>query len=1031
MLAATAWDFEEKAKAAVAQARNLPAADQAAFALYVADRVAQDEGLQMTLQPLLSGLLRKKLPFTSVQATALVEAICCSRFCGPLLPVLAVAGRVALTPELRAALQRLHAHPWMQSGYSDVAKPLAKVQELLGAAKPQAPTEHGPWMSSVLASIAGSDAEVPLRKLLALGAKITSGAPSKKWLSEANQLVDLVGRDAFRRLALDWLALGPSLAKPSLPVGPAEADQQRALLWALASFDDHGLCAAVARFTEQCLEKIPGVGPVCQKGGNAGVNALAAMGGEPALAQLTRLATRIRYATAQRLIAKALDQAAQRAGLSREELEERTVPDCGLDSQGRWTRRIGGYSAELDIRSPTLRFINADGKPLKSLPAALKADHADEVKQARAAAKEIAAMLAAHRLRIERLLLTGRRIPLAIWRQCYLDHPLLQDLARRLVWRFTSGDRDQTAIWADGRLEDWNGSPIEPDEEATVRLWHPIDADVQTVLAWRCRLEDSGVRQPFKQAHREVYILTDAERETRDHSNRFAAHILAQHQFAALAKARGWRFTLMGAWDSHNTPTLELPHAGLEARLHVDFVAEQAQSGHAVYLYISTDRVTFHRSGETHAAAIRIDRVGDPQRGHARRRSLHRRHQRRLRPRLDPGPLRRARRLLARGQLGRVDGHGSEPPRNSLAVAAAPPHRRSNHTRRPLPRHPRQARNLQDPPRQRKRLDGARRALPVHRPGRRAQSDAPLRRRPHALAHPEQSDVASQRLQDQRPVNPQPDAVALLLLHFELSATEALAQACAQGYAKSAYGTARSRPWDAACLKSCLTPVFTVWPATCHSPCMRTVVRSLLRDRAFSAIAIAMFALGIGATTVIFSLVNGILLRPLSHPEPDRLYGVYQHIPEVADTWGRLLVNGRHFDEWRRTCDPCESLGLFRYDAPNLSGDGPPVRIDGLRVTHDFLTALGTKPILGRAFLPADDVPGAEPVVLITGSFWRERYAADPEILGRRITINGRPVHDHRRSARVVPVRDRQFARSGLCPRPAPLPCPAAVGRLL
>ena len=172
---------------------------------------------------------------------------------------------------------------------------------------------------------------------------------------------------------------------------------------------------------------------------------------------------------------------------------------------------------------------------------------------------------------------------------------------------------------------------------------------------------------------------------------------------------------------------------------------------------------------------------------------------------------------------------------------------------------------------------------------------------------------------------------------------------------------------------------------------MRTV-RTLWRDRAFSSIAIAMFALGIGATTVIFSLVNGILLRPLSHPEPGRLYGVYQHIPEVADTWGRLLVNGRHFDEWRRTCDACESLGLFRYDAPSLTGDGPPARIDGLLVTHDFLTALGAKPILGRTFLPSDDIPGAEPVVLVTGSFWRERYAADPEILGKRITIDGKPM---------------------------------------
>ena len=89
-----------------------------------------------------------------------------------------------------------------------------------------------------------------------------------------------------------------------------------------------------------------------------------------------------------------------------------------------------------------------------------------------------------------------------------------------------------------------------------VRLWHPIHADADTVLAWRNWLEHHEITQPFKQAHREVYLLTDAERETRTYSNRFAAHILRQHILAALCTQRGWRYRLIGTWDGGGDTSL-------------------------------------------------------------------------------------------------------------------------------------------------------------------------------------------------------------------------------------------------------------------------------------------------------------------------------------------------------------------------------------------------------------------------------------------------------------------------------------------
>ena len=96
----------------------------------------------------------------------------------------------------------------------------------------------------------------------------------------------------------------------------------------------------------------------------------------------------------------------------------------------------------------------------------------------------------------------------------------------------------------------------------TVRLWHAIGSPAEAVLGWRRRLDEHQITQPFKQAHREVYVLTDAELQTHTYSNRFAAHVLRQHQFAALCQSRGWRYRLMGAFDSHNTPTIDLPRHG-------------------------------------------------------------------------------------------------------------------------------------------------------------------------------------------------------------------------------------------------------------------------------------------------------------------------------------------------------------------------------------------------------------------------------------------------------------------------------------
>jgi hypothetical protein len=376
-------------------------------------------------------------------------------------------------------------------------------------------------------------------------------------------------------------------------ISSGEAAYQAGFLWFLADQTDECLPTLLANFAEGALKKIPMLGAVSQKVGNACVNVLAELPGLEPVSQLSRLAQRVRYDTAQRLIEEALNRAAEKAGISREQLEEISTPDCGLGLDGTRTERLGDYYARVSIGETTtaiLEWSDASGKALKTVPSYVKEHHAEEWKGLQRGVKDMEKMLSAHRTRMERLLLSQRAIPIETLRACYLDHPLLADMSRRLIWQFDGG----LGLWQDGHFIDSGEREIGIPARETARLWHPVSSDAHTIFHWRCWLEDHGIRQPFKQAHREVYLITEVERETSTYSNRFAAHILRQAPFAALAAQRGWEFRVMGQWDSHNTPTLELPQFGLRVEYDVDFPEnEEEVTGHHVYLLIRTGAVRF------------------------------------------------------------------------------------------------------------------------------------------------------------------------------------------------------------------------------------------------------------------------------------------------------------------------------------------------------------------------------------------------------------------------------------------------------
>ena len=384
--------------------------------------------------------------------------------------------------------------------------------------------------------------------------------------------------------------------------------------------------------------KVPGKGPRAAKLGNAGVWALGQLPGQDALGQLAVMKIKCKNGSAQKMIAKALDAKAEAMNVSADELEEMSAPSYGLSEVGRREETLGDFTAlvSVDTRGKgTLLWRHETGpkagKTQKSVPAAVKADHADDLKEIKASIKDIAKMLPTQRERIDALMIDPRRWPVAAWRERYLDHPLVGVIARPLIWRFETeaSDGDEPAvigdaIWSDESqaMCDVSGQPLDGWDAAGVRvgLWHPLDSDEAAVQAWRDRLIDLRLAQPFKQAYREVYVLTPAEERTETYSNRFAAHIVRQHQCNALAKSRGWKATVNMAYDGGDghSPHLAIPSHGLAAEFRVDAVADWDAAAEAdfmtetgAYRLLATDQVRFFRIED----ADRLGGWGGPTRG--------------------------------------------------------------------------------------------------------------------------------------------------------------------------------------------------------------------------------------------------------------------------------------------------------------------------------------------------------------------------------------------------------------------------------
>jgi hypothetical protein len=382
----------------------------------------------------------------------------------------------------------------------------------------------------------------------------------------------------------------------------------RSTAWMLASWRDAETAATLRRTIELTLLKPDDRGIQEYRSlaaANACILALGTMATPEAIQALGRIRLAVRDRRVLKQIDKAMELAARSGGMSVADIEELAVPTFELDAVGAKAVMLGELTVTLRVESTTAVKVvlsGADGTVVKALPASIRADPATsaELKRLKATAKSVAQALPVHRQRIELLYLTRRTWPFAVWRERFLDHPLVGTLARRLIWTVTNADgKDRSLIWQDDRLVDAAGTPAGLRDDDVVALWHPLDASADEVAAWQAYLMRQRVVQPFKQAHREIYPLTKAERSTGAYSNRFAGHILRQHQAVTLARLRGWRATFLLGGRPSEEPCLHIPASDLAAELWIapagDQFAEDVRD--QAYSFISTDRVRFRRLG--------------------------------------------------------------------------------------------------------------------------------------------------------------------------------------------------------------------------------------------------------------------------------------------------------------------------------------------------------------------------------------------------------------------------------------------------
>lgn len=457
-------------------------------------------------------------------------------------------------------------------------------------------------------------------QMLPLSAACSGSKPTKKFQTASKEIVDQIGTQKYKEIAQDWMEFVVNLKTEETQSTHNYSGNEytyshymflyeknstllKGIVWSLLQFHDTKTLQLLAQLAERSFQKIPGVGPSAAGLGNACIYCLAFTKGLEGVSHLSRLKLKIAQNNTKKLIQKYIEEISEKRGISSAEIEEMAVPEFGL-IDGKLETAFDDYKLVLSIEKvgkTTLQWYKPDGATQKSVPAFVKstAKYSDKLKKIRALNKQVQKYSTAQRDRIDRSYIQKREWTYENYLKYYHNHGLVSSISKKLIWVFEEGDKKTSAIWNKDQWQEVNGVAVDwISEETKVTLWHPLDVEAGEVIAWRVRLEQLEIQQPMKQAYREVYILTEAEINTKSYSNRMAAHLLKQHQLNALTSLRGWKYSLLGCYDDGRDgeiASLPVREWGITAEYWINEVyADDAFNDTGIWLYVATDQVRFN-----------------------------------------------------------------------------------------------------------------------------------------------------------------------------------------------------------------------------------------------------------------------------------------------------------------------------------------------------------------------------------------------------------------------------------------------------
>lgn len=471
------------------------------------------------------------------------------------------------------------------------------------------------YANSLIETFSTEDKKVWYR-LMEKAQKASGSKPSQKYLNETKELYKSIKSDGFKKTVNEWFNFlanlkdnvtehttvyqnRPYVYTSTEYISSINTEAIKGFVWICSHFHDNTTLNNIARLAERSYKKIPGKGPAAAGMGNACLYTLYSSKGLDGIGLLSRLKLRIKQNNTQSIIEKYIQSAAEKEGVSTHEIEDMAVENFNLIA-GEREYEFDEYKCKLKITSigkSELSWYKPDGSLQKSIPVFIKEKFAAKLKKIKETQKQLDLTTSAQRDRIDRMFRAYRKINIENFQKFYLDHGLMSFLSSKLIWAFSHGDTEVSAIKINDQWITNENQIVQPKKYDHALLWHPASHKLSEVKKWRDFLIERQIQQPLKQAFREVYILTDAEINTKTYSNRMAAHVLKQHQFNVLAKTRGWKYSLLGAYDdgrSNETASVTLPEFGLRAEYWVNELnADNEFNDSGIWNYITTDQVRF------------------------------------------------------------------------------------------------------------------------------------------------------------------------------------------------------------------------------------------------------------------------------------------------------------------------------------------------------------------------------------------------------------------------------------------------------